>query len=102
MSKFQTLPQLGVAAAAVMSLVAAMAFIAEPVQARERTATIKGSQGHSATRNVQRAGGDVSSSTTGAKGKTMSRTVDRSAQGTQATVTGPNGNTSTREVTRQP
>jgi hypothetical protein len=70
--------------------------VSAPAQARERQANISGSNGNSATRNVQRAGGDVSSSSTGVHGKTRSRNVDRSAEGTQATVVGPNGKAATR------
>jgi hypothetical protein len=98
--KIHSLPRLGVAGAVALSLAAALAGVAEPVQARDRSATVSGSNGHGATRNVQRAGGDVSSSTTGNRGRTASRQVDRSAESTQATATGPNGNTRTRESVR--
>ena len=50
---------------------------------------------------MQRAGGDVQSSTTGPNGKTSSRVVDRSASGTTATLTGPNGKSATRTTTVQ-
>jgi hypothetical protein len=102
MSKFMSLSQITVAAAVAMSLAASLALLAEPAQARERAATWSGPNGKTATRNAQRAGGDVSSATTGANsttaGKTMSRDVDRSAEGAQATVTGPNGQTAIRST----
>lgn len=69
-------------------------------QARERHSTITGANGQTATRDILRSKGDVSSSTTGPNGKTSSRVVDRTASGTNATVTGFNGNTATRETTR--
>lgn len=78
----------------------ATAALGTPAQARERHTTITGANGQTATRQVQRAGGDVQSSTTGPNGKTSSRTVDRNADGsTSATVTGPNGKTMTRNAT---
>lgn len=90
------LPRLmGAAALVSMSLLAAL-----PAQARERHTTVAGPNGQTATRDVSRAQGDVSSSTTGPNGKSASRQVDRSATGTEATVTGPNGQTATRSVQR--
>lgn len=77
------------------------ALAAQPALARERHTTATGANGHSATRNVNRAQGDVSSSTTTAQGKTVaSRNVDRSASGTTGSATGPQGKTATRETTR--
>ena len=88
----------------LMTLAAAIAgtaLLATPAEARERNTTITGANGKTATRQVQRAGGDVQSSSTGPNGKTRSRTVDRSASGTTATLTGPNGQTATRTTTVQ-
>lgn len=85
----------------VAAAIAGTALLAGAAQARERSTTITGANGKTATRQVQRAGGDVQSSTTGPNGKTSSRTVDRSASGTTATLTGPNGKTVTRTTTVQ-
>jgi hypothetical protein len=68
--------------------------------ARTRQSTVTGAGGQSATRNVLRQHGDVSSSTTGSNGKTSSRVVDRSVNGATATVVGPNGKTASRVTTR--
>jgi hypothetical protein len=81
------------------SVCAVLAFSGE-AQARERHSTMTGANGQTATRDILRNKGDVSSTTTGPNGKTSSRLVDRSATGTSATVTGFNGNTATRETTR--
>lgn len=88
-----------------LALMAATAFtlslaaLPDAAEARERTTTVTGAKGKTATRNVTRAGGDVQSSSTGPKGNTRSRSVDRSAQGTTATVTKANGETVTRTTT---
>ncbi|HSV46404.1 MAG TPA: hypothetical protein VLJ58_11515 [Ramlibacter sp.] len=71
-------------------------------QAAERHTSVTGPNGKTATRDVLRQDGDVSSTTTGPNGKTGSRVVDRSASGTAATVTGPNGKVVKRTTTRQP
>ncbi len=77
------------------------ALAAQPALARDRQATVTGTNGQSATRNVARVQGDVSSSTTGAQGQTLaSRNVDRSAGSTTSSATGPQGNSATRETTR--
>ncbi len=81
--------------------IAGTALLATAAEARERNTTITGANGKTATRQVQRAGGDVQSSSTGPTGKVRSRTVDRSAGGTTATLTGPNGQTATRTTTVQ-
>lgn len=83
----------------VGSLCAVLTFNGE-AQARERHSSITGANGKTATRDILREKGDVSSTTTGPNGKTSSRVVDRSASGTSATVSGFNGNTATRETTR--
>jgi hypothetical protein len=62
-----------------------------PAQARERSATITGPQGQTATRQVERLEGDVDSSTTGPNGEVISRSVDRSAGSADAVLTGPRG-----------
>lgn len=82
----------------LLAAVLALAFGA--AQARDRHTTVTGPSGQTATRDVSRAQGDVSSQTTGPNGATASRSVDRSASGTQATVTGPRGKTATRSTTR--
>lgn len=69
MQEFHSLPPISAIGALAMALAASMAFVAEPAQARERQVNLSGSNGHSATRNVQRAGGDASSTTTGPNGK---------------------------------
>jgi hypothetical protein len=69
-------------------------------QARSRQTTVTGSGGQTATRDVLRQNGDVSSSTTGPNGKSSSRVVDRSASGTTATLVGPNGKSASRVTTR--
>lgn len=75
--------------------------LAEAAQARERQTTLTGTKGRTATRHVQRAGGDVNATTTGPNGNSMARSVDRNADGTtNASITGPNGRTATRQVTR--
>ncbi len=83
-----------------LALVAALSssLLALPeAQARERGATVINAKGQSATRQVNRTGGDVNASTKAANGQTLStRTVDRSATGTTATTTGPQGNSATR------
>ena len=77
------------------------AVAAQPALARDRQTTVTGPQGHSATRDVSRAQGDVASSTTGANGKALaSRNVDRSASSTTSSVTGPQGKGATRQTTR--
>jgi len=77
------------------------ALAGQPALARDRQATLTGPQGHSATRDVSRTQGDVSSSTTGTNGKTLaSRNVDRSASSTTGSVTGPQGKNATRQTTR--
>ena len=88
------------ALALTLSLLATQALLAEPAQARDRTATATGPNGKTATRQVSREEGQVSSSTTTSGGKTASREVERTATGTSATVTGPKGKTATRETTR--
>ena len=84
------------------TLVTAIALLgaAASAEARERHTTVTGANGKTATRNVERSDGDVSSSTTGPNGKTSSRDVDRSADGTQAMVSGPNGKTATRSTAK--
>ena len=98
MHKFHSQPVLSAIGAVLMALAASTAIVTTPAQARERQTHISGANGNSATRNVQRAGGDVSSSSTGVNGKTRSRNVDRGAAGTQATVVGPNGKATTRST----
>jgi hypothetical protein len=71
-------------------------------QARDRSTTVTGPKGQTATRDVSRSDGDVSSSTTGPNGKSTSRVVDRSPGSTSAVVTGPNGKTASRLTTRTP
>lgn len=88
------------ALAALAAAVIGCALAALPVQARERHTTVSGANSKTATRDVSRQAGDVSSSTTGPNGKTASRSVDRSSTGTSATVTGPNGQSATRTTTR--
>lgn len=88
------------ALAALAAAVIGCALAALPVQARERHTTVSGANGRTATRDVSRQGGGVSSSTTDPNGQTASRSVDRSSTGTSATVTGPNGQTATRNVAR--
>jgi len=46
---------------------------------------------------VTRENGDRSGTLTGSEGKTASRTVDRSADGTTVTRTGPEGKTVTKQ-----
>jgi hypothetical protein len=87
---------------ALTALTAALLTV-PPAAARDRQTTVSGPNGHSATRDVSRARGDVSSSTTAGNGNTVgSRNVDRSAGAASGTVTGPNGGTSTRDTTRTP
>jgi hypothetical protein len=81
-------------------LVSCALMAAGAAQARDRQTTITGPNGQTATRDVSRSQGDVSSQTTGPNGATASRSVDRSASGTQATVTGPRGKSATRNTTR--
>jgi hypothetical protein len=87
---------------AALSLSLAAALLAAPLgaSARERHTTLTGPQGQSATRDVTRSHGDVSSTTTGPNGRSSSRVVERSAGGTTATVTGPTGKTWQRQTTR--
>jgi hypothetical protein len=102
MSKSLSLSRMGTAAALALSLAGFLAVVAEPAHARDRQATWSGANGKSATRDVHRANGDVSSTTTGANGKLLgSRNVDRSAEGAQATVTGPKGQSVSRNTTAQ-
>lgn len=70
--------------------------------ARERTSSVTGPNGQTATRSVSRAQGDVSSTTTGPNGGASTRSVERSAGSTKVIVTGPNGKTASRTTTRQP
>jgi hypothetical protein len=85
---------------AIAITVIALLGVLNAAQARERHTTVTGSNGKTASRDVARSGGDVSSSTTGPNGKTSSRQVDRSTGGTQATVTGRNGQSATRSTTK--
>ena len=62
--------------------------MATEAQARSHQSTVTGPGGQSATREVLRSKGDVSSSTTGPNGKTSSRTVDRSGTGARRTHSG--------------
>jgi hypothetical protein len=80
----------------------ALLSMSDDVQARERSGTVTGPYGRTATRQVQREAGSVNSTVTGPNGKSATRSVNRTAEGTQATVTGPNGETITRSVTNQP
>ena len=85
--------------AGALAAVLSALLVTQAASARERHTSITGAQGKTATREVSRSQGDVSSSTTGPNGKTASREVDRSASGTSATLTGPNGKTVQRETT---
>jgi hypothetical protein len=78
----------------------AVLALATPAQARERQGSVTGPNGQTATRDVSRMQGDVSSTTTGPKGQSASREVDRSSTGTTATVTGPRGKSGSRNTTR--
>lgn len=90
------LPRLtGAAVLISLSLLAVL-----PAEARERHTGVTGPNGQTATRDVSRVQGDVSSITTGPNGKSASRQVDRSATGTSAMVTGPNGQSASRSTTR--
>jgi hypothetical protein len=89
---------LGTAIAAVGAC--ALLTLAQPVDARERQGTVTGPNGNTATRDVSRMQGDVSSTTTGPNGRSASREVDRSSTGTTATVTGPRGKSGSRNTTR--
>ncbi len=80
----------------------ALAALSAPALARDRHSTITGPKGKTATHDVSRARGDVSSSSTRPNGKTTSRVVNREKGQTTAVSTGPNGQTVTRETTRQP
>jgi hypothetical protein len=84
----------------VVAAVCAFGGFATEAQARNRQTTVTGAGGQTATRDVFRQRGDVSSSTTGPNGKTASRTVDRSATGTTSTIVGANGKTAERVTTR--
>ena len=79
--------------------VAAMALLAAPL-AQARTSEISGPKGGQVTHQVQRGGGDVSSSWTGANGKTAGRNVSRSRDETTANYYGPQGQTASRQVER--
>jgi cytoskeletal protein RodZ len=85
---------------AAVALWALQGMTLAEAQARDRSSTVTGAQGQSATRAVSRSQGQVSSSTTGPKGKTSSRVLSRTAEGSTATLTGPNGKTATRTSTR--
>ena len=84
-------------ATAVAAALSAL-LVTQAASARERHTSVTGAQGKTATRDVNRSQGDVSSSSTGPNGKTSSREVDRSASGTSATITGPNGKTVQRKT----
>ena len=86
---------------ATLTALCLTAMVTQPALARDRQTTVAGANGKAATRDVSRAQGDVSSSTTNAPGRTLaSRQVDRSPGQTSATTTGPRGNTTTRDTTR--
>jgi hypothetical protein len=86
---------------AVMAITTVLGAALTPAaEARTRQTTVTGAQGKSASRQVTRDHGDVSSSTTGPNGKSTSRVVDRSPGQTTATVTGPNGQSATRTTKR--
>ena len=86
----------------VCATVLALAGGAGVATARDRSSSVTGPNGQTATRLVSRAQGDVSSTTTGPNGQTATRSVDRSAAGTQAELVLPNGRTVVRQTTRQP
>ena len=88
---------LGAALVALAALPVATVAQAAP---RHHGTTVTGPQGNTASRSVQRGGGDVSATTTGFGGRSFSRQVDRSANGSSATVTGANGKTYSRTTTR--
>ena len=81
-----------------LAVVLSALLVTQAASARERHTSVTGAQGKTATRDVSRSQGDVSSSSTGPNGKTSSREVDRSASGTSATITGPNGKTVQRKT----
>lgn len=74
--------------------------LAGQAEARGHSTSVNGPGGQTASREVLRQNGDVSSTTTGPNGKTSSRVVDRSAGGTTSTMTGFNGKTASRQTTR--
>jgi hypothetical protein len=83
------------------ALATTLTLLATPAaEARERQKTVTGNNGKTATRDVSRQRGDVSSTATGPNGGSSSRSVERSADGTEATVTGPKGKTLTRKRTK--
>lgn len=72
------------------------------VTARDRSSSVTGPHGQTASRQTVRSEGHVSVSTTGPNGQTASRTVERTPQATEAVITLPNGQTVVRQTTRQP
>jgi hypothetical protein len=89
---------IGAVAAALSTCV--VLTLASPTYAATREAVATGPNGKTATRDISRQKGAVSSSTTGPNGKTASRNVDRSATSTTATMSGPNGKTANRSTNR--
>jgi len=72
------------------------------VTARDRSSSVTGPNGHTASRQTVRSEGNVNSTATGPNGQTASRAVARTPQATEAVITLPNGQTVVRQTTRQP
>lgn len=79
---------------------AALVLAAGAAQAGTRHATFTGPNGASATRTVQRGGGQVTDTTTGPNGGTRVRQVNRTPGQTTATITHVNGSTTSRDTQR--
>ena len=86
-------------ASTAAGLAFAVLSLAAPAQAETHGSTVTGPKGQSASRNVNRTGGEVQASTSGPNGQSTQRNVSRSATGAQGSVTGPAG-TSTRSTSR--
>ena len=80
--------------------VAALILATGAAQAGTRHTTVTGPQGASASRTVERSGGQVTDTTTGPNGNSRVRAVSRTPGETTATVTHANGTTSSRDTQR--
>lgn len=67
---------------------------------RSHGTTVTGPEGNTASRMVQRQGGQVDATTTGFRGRAFTRQAQHSATGSSSTITGANGQTASREVSR--
>jgi len=82
------------------TVLATLSLVAAAAQAGTHQSTVTAGNGATATRTVQRSGGQVVDTTTGPQGNSRVRSVQRGAGATSVTTTGAKGATSSRATTR--